>query len=216
MFNFKSYTHKIWNDSKCYEGRRTSNYQLPVPDIIPIYTHHRLDGIQRSKLSQNFILFFNFTFAIKNTIITKPMTEGATTFDACSPIHPRISSTRTHTHALCNYMTYATFTRVRGLLGGFGGGCCCCCCCWRGPLVYVALERRPSAVAHVKRMRVPERRQPTESGERGQVPFAVSVVAHGSGRVERRRGRGHPRRGRSESAGHPSAARQRTCTRTIS
>lgn len=40
-----------------------------------------------------------------------------------------------------------------------------------GPLFYVALERRPSAVAHVKRMGIPKR--PAESGQRGQVSFAV-------------------------------------------
>lgn len=49
-----------------------------------------------------------------------------------------------------------------------------------------------------------EWRQPTESGERGQVPFTVATV---SGRTVRRR----PRRWRrSESSGHPTAARQRT------
>lgn len=76
--------------------------------------------------------------------------------------------------------------------------------CWgRGPLVYVALK--PSAVAHVIRMRIPE---PTESGERGQMSFPVSVVVVGGpGRVIRRR---WPRR-RSKSSGNPTAARQRTC-----
>lgn len=77
----------------------------------------------------------------------------------------------------------------RPLLGGFGG-----------PLVYVALVRS-SAVAHVKRMWIPIGRHPTESGERGQVPFTVT------GWMIRRRSR---RRRRSESSGHPTAARQRT------
>lgn len=73
----------------------------------------------------------------------------------------------------------------------------------RGPLVYVALK--PSAIAHVIWMRISE---PTETGERGQVPFSVAAVVIGAGRVVRRR---WPWR-RSESSGHPTAARQRTCS----
>lgn len=42
--------------------------------------------------------------------------------------------------------------------------------------LYVTLERRPSAVAHVKRMRVPERRQQTEPGECSQVSLGETVV----------------------------------------
>jgi len=60
-------------------------------------------------------------------------------------------------------------------------------------------------------MRVPKRRQPAESGERGQVPLAVAALLGAAERVIRSR---WPGRRRSESSGHPTAARQRTCTHT--
>lgn len=75
-----------------------------------------------------------------------------------------------------------------------------------GPLVYVALERGASAVAHVKRMGTAKRRQPTESSQCSQMPFAVTSVAAGRRRMPERRRRG-------ESSGHPTTARQSTCTR---
>jgi len=52
---------------------------------------------------------------------------------------------------------YLIITKRLLLDGGSGGG---------GLLVYVALIRS-SAIAHVKRMGISVRRQPTESGKRG-------------------------------------------------
>lgn len=59
--------------------------------------------------------------------------------------------------------------------------------CGGGPLAYIALERRPSAVTHVKRMRVSKRRQPAESSKRGQMPLVIAALAGAAERMIRGR-----------------------------